>query len=53
MACSHTNTVKIGEARCCLNCGLTIAPNRPPFFDKDIVKYNSEKERKRADAKKD
>ena len=52
MGCMHTNTVKIGEAKCCLNCGYTIAPNRPPFFDKSIINYNGEKERKKRNAKK-
>lgn len=52
MRCMHTNTVKIGEAKCCLKCGYTIAPNRAPFFDKDIINYNSKKERKKANAKK-
>ena len=52
MGCMHTNTVKIGEAKSCLDCGYTIAPNRPPFFDKDIVNYSSKKERKKANAKK-
>ena len=51
MACMHTNTVKMGEVKCCLDCGYTKAPNKPPFFDKDIVNYNSKKERKKADAK--
>ena len=51
MGCMHTNTVKIGEAKCCLNCGYTVAPNRPPFFDKEIVNYNSKKERKKKNAK--
>lgn len=53
MGCMHSNTVKIGEAKCCLKCGYTIAPNRLPFYDKDIINYNSEKERKKANAKKD
>lgn len=52
MACAHTNTVKIGEARCCLRCGYTIAPDKPPFYDKEIINYNSQKERKRANATK-
>lgn len=52
MGCMHTNTVRIGEAKCCLDCGYTIAPNRPPFFDKKIVNYNSKKERKKASVKK-
>jgi DNA-directed RNA polymerase subunit M/transcription elongation factor TFIIS len=52
MGCMHTNTVKIGEARACLRCGYTIAPNRPPFYDKEIINYNSKKERKKANAKK-
>ena len=52
MQCTHNNTVRIGEAKCCLRCGYTIAPNRKPFFDKDIVNYDSKKERKKADAKK-
>lgn len=52
MGCTHTNTVKIGEAKCCLKCGYTIAPNRAPFFDKDIINYNGKKERKKANAKK-
>ena len=52
MGCMHTNTVKIGEAKCCLNCGLTVAPNRAPFFDKDIINYNKEKERKKRNATK-
>ena len=52
MPCTHTNTVKIGEAKVCVRCGYTIAPNRPPFFDREIVNYNSKKERKKADAKK-
>lgn len=51
MACMHSNTVKIGEAKCCLDCGYTIAANRPPFFDKEIVNYNSEKERRKAHVK--
>ena len=51
MGCMHTNTVKIGEAKTCLQCGYTIAPNRPPFFDRDIVNYNSKKERKKGNAK--
>lgn len=45
MACMHKDTIKIGEAKCCIKCGFTIAPNRPPFYDKDIVNYNSKKER--------
>lgn len=45
MGCMHSNTIKIGEAKCCLKCGYTIAPNRKPFYDKDIVNYNSKKER--------
>lgn len=52
MGCMHTNTVKMGEARCCLDCGYTIAPNRLPFFDKALVNYNTKKERKKANAKK-
>ena len=51
MACMHSNTVKIGEAKCCLECGYTIAPNRKPFFDKEIINYNSEKVRKKANVK--
>ena len=47
MGCMHINTVKIGDAKCCLSCGYTIAPNRPPFFDKKIINYNSKKERAR------
>lgn len=43
--CTHTNTVRIGEAKCCLKCGYTIAPNRPPFYDKTILNYSSKKER--------
>ena len=52
MGCMHTNTVKIGEAKVCVRCGYTIAPNRPPFYDKEIINYNSKKERKKANAKK-
>lgn len=52
MGCMHTNTVKIGEVKVCLDCGYTKAPHRPPFFDKDIVNYNSVKERKKSNAKK-
>ena len=52
MACTHTNTVKMGEAKVCVRCGYTVAPNRPPFFDKDIVNYDSKKERKKASVKK-
>ena len=51
MGCMHTNTVKIGEAKTCLKCGYTIAPNRSPFFDRGIVNYNSKKERKKGNAK--
>lgn len=51
MACMHSNTVKMGEVKCCLDCGYTIAPNRKPFFDKDIINYNSEKVRKKANVK--
>ena len=43
MACMHTNTVKIGEARACLKCGYTIAKGREPFFDKELVEYMRER----------
>lgn len=52
VGCMHTNTVKIGEAKCCLDCGYTKAPNRPPFFDKDIVNYKNKKARKKTNVKK-
>lgn len=52
MGCMHTKTVRTGGAKCCLKCGYTIAPGRPPFYDKDIVNYNGRKERAKR-AKKD
>ena len=47
MGCTHTNTVRIGEVKCCVRCGYTVANNRKPFFDKDLINYDSKKERKR------
>lgn len=52
MACKHKRTVKIGGAKCCLDCGLVTMPNAAPFFDRSIINYNSNKERKKANAKK-
>lgn len=48
MACMHKHMVKLGDVKTCLKCGFTIAPGKPPFFDKDIVNYNSKKERARS-----
>lgn len=51
MGCTHGNSIRIGECKVCLQCGMTILPNGKVFFDKNIVNYKPKEKKKRKGVK--
>ena len=44
--CNHSNTVKVGNVKVCLKCGISILPNGEIFYDRKIKDYKPPKRKK-------
>ena len=45
--CNHSNTVKIGDTKVCLKCGMVRTWDGKVFYDKEIVNYKPKKKKRR------